>query len=148
MRLIRHGQEQEQGNQQALFKRIQPLLTAVKPSAKGGRPRLSDERALNGILFVLRTGTPWTHLPKELGFGCGMTCWRRMRNWQAAGVWHRLHLALLAELRGAGKLDFGRASIDASVASPRRVRTPAPTRAAGASLAAGATSLQTAGALS
>ncbi|WP_243457557.1 IS5 family transposase [Ottowia testudinis] len=103
----------------ALFKRIEPLLPAVKPCAKGGRPRLSDERALNGILFVLRTGTPWEHLPQELGFGSGMTCWRRLRDWQAAGVWHRLHLALLAELRGAGKLDFSRASIDgASVASP------------------------------
>ncbi|QTD44718.1 IS5 family transposase [Ottowia testudinis] len=103
----------------ALFKRIEPLLPAVKPCAKGGRPRLSDERALNGILFVLRTGTPWEHLPQELGFGSGMTCWRRLRDWQAAGVWHRLHLALLAELRGAGKLDFSRASIDgASVAKP------------------------------
>ena len=45
----------------ALYKRLAPLLPAVKPSSKGGRPRLSDERALNGILFVLRTGTPWEH---------------------------------------------------------------------------------------
>ena len=39
----------------ALYKRLAPLLPAVKPSSKGGRPRLSDERALNGILFG-RTG--------------------------------------------------------------------------------------------
>ncbi len=102
----------------ALYKRLAPLLPAVKPSSKGGRPRLSDERALNGILFVLRTGTPWEHLPQELGFGSGMTCWRRLRDWQAAGVWHRLHPALLAELRSADKLDFSRTSVDGGPACP------------------------------
>ena len=129
----------------ALYKRLEPLLPTAKPSPKGGRPRLSDELALNGILFVLRTGTPWEHLPQELGFGSGMTCWRRLRDWQAAGVWHRLHLLLLDELRGAGKLDFSRASMDAaSVASPRGANTLAPTRRTGASSAASATSSRTA----
>lgn len=76
--------------------------------------------ALNGILFVLRTGIPWEELPQELGFGSGMTCWRRLRDWQAAGVWHALHLLLLDELRKADKLDFSRFSVDgASAASPR-----------------------------
>ncbi|WP_295954100.1 IS5 family transposase [Rhodoferax sp.] len=96
-----------------------PLLPVAAPSPKGGRPRLRDEQALNGILFVLRTGTPWEHLPQELDFGSGMACWWRLRDWQAAGVWPRLHLALLAELRSADKLDFSRACIDgASVPSP------------------------------
>lgn len=123
----------------ALYKRLAPLLPAVKPSSKGGRPRLNDERALNGILFVLRTGTPWEHLPQELGFGSGMTCWRRLRDWQSAGVWHRLHMALLTELRSAGKLDFSRACIDgASVPSPRGARTQGPTRRTGANSAANA----------
>ena len=129
----------------ALYKRLEPLLPTAKPSPKGGRPRLSDELALNGILFVLRTGTPWEHLPQELGFGSGMTCWRRLRDWQAAGVWHRLHLALLAELRSADKLDFSRASVDgASVPSPRGARTRAPTPRTGANSAASATSSRTA----
>ncbi len=128
-----------------LYKKLAPLLPVVTPSTKGGRPRLSDEQALNGIVFVLRTGIPWEDLPQELGFGSGMTCWRRLRDWQAAGVWHRLHLLLLDELRGAGKLDFSRASMDAaSVASPRGANTPAPTRRTGASSAASATSSRTA----
>jgi transposase len=125
----------------ALYKRIEPLLPVAKPSPKGGRPRLSDELALNGILFVLRTGTPWEHLPQELGFGSGMTCWRRLRDWQSAGVWHRLHMALLGELRSADKLDFSRACIDgASVPSPRGARTQGPTPRTGANSAASATS--------
>jgi len=128
----------------ALWKRIKPLLPEVKPSDKGGRPRLDDERALNGILFVLRTGIAWEDLPQELGFGSGMTCWRRLRDWQAAGVWHRLHLILLAELRGVGQLDLSRASVDGStVPSPRGARTPAPTRRTVASSAASATSSRT-----
>ena len=104
----------------ALWKRIEPLIPPVKPSPKGGRPRVSDQQALNGIVYVLRTGVPWEELPQELGYGSGMTCWRRLRDWHVAGVWHRLHQALLAELRRADKLDLSRASLDAaSVASPR-----------------------------
>lgn len=103
----------------ALWKRIEPLILIVKPSPKGGRPRVSDQQALNGIVYVLRTGIPWEELPLALGYGSGMTCWRRLRDWQAAGVWHRLHQVLLAELRRADKLDLSRASLDAaSVASP------------------------------
>ena len=128
----------------ALWKKIKPLLPEAPTSPKGGRPRLDDERALNGILFVLRTGTPWEHLPKELGYGSGMTCWRRLREWQANGAWHRLHMLLLSELRAADRLDLSRASLDgAAVPSPRGARTRAPTRQTEASSAASATSSRT-----
>jgi transposase len=79
-----------------------------------GRPRLEDRKVLNGILFVLYTGIRWEFLPQELGYGSGMTCWRRLRDWNEAGVWQRLHELLLAELRGAGALDFSRAAVDSS----------------------------------
>ncbi|GAD24607.1 transposase [Acidovorax sp. MR-S7] len=138
------GQNKNREISAALYKKLAPLLPIVKPSAKGGRPRLSDEQALNGILFVLRTGIPWEELPQELGFGSGMTCWRRLRDWQAAGVWHELHLKLLGDLRMADKLDFERFSMDgASVPSPRGGRTQAPTRRTGVSSAASATSSRT-----
>jgi transposase len=52
---------------------------------------LPDRQALQGILFVLQTGISWPRLPLELGFGSGVTCWRRMDEWQKAGVWERLH---------------------------------------------------------
>jgi len=128
----------------ALWNKIKPLLPEVTRSDKGGRPRLDDRAVLNGILFVLRTGIAWEDLPQELGFGSGMTCWRRLRDWQAAGVWHRLHMLLLAELRGAGQLDLSRANLDgASVPSPRGARTQAPTRRTVASSAASVTSSRT-----
>ena len=70
-----------------LWERIKPLLPPEAPKPKGGRPRVPDRAALTGILFVLRTGIQWELLPQEMGCGCGMTCWRRLRDWQAAGLW-------------------------------------------------------------
>lgn len=67
-----------------------------------------------GILFVLHTGIARGHLSQELGFGSGMTCWRRLAEWTEAGVWPRLHETLLARLRGADALDFSRALVDGS----------------------------------
>lgn len=69
---------------------------------------------LSGIRFVLCTGIPWEFLPQELGFGSGTTCWRRLRDWNDAGVWQRLHESLLVELNAAGALDWSRAVIDGS----------------------------------
>lgn len=124
----------------ALWKRIKPLLPEHKLSPKGGRPRLDNELALNGIVFVLRTGIPWEDLPQELGYGSGMTCWRRLKQWQACGVWHRLHRVLLEELHDADCLDLSRASVDAaSVSSPRGAYAPAQTLQIEASLAASGT---------
>ncbi|CEE80781.1 conserved hypothetical protein [Xanthomonas citri pv. citri] len=86
---------------------------------------------------MLRTGIPWEELPGELGYGSGMTCWRRLRDWQASGVWHRLHQVLLAELRRADKLDMSRARLDAaSVASPRGARIQGQTQPIAANSAA------------
>jgi transposase len=77
---------------------------------------------LAGILFVLRTGLPWEDLPQELGCGSGMTCWRRLRDWQKAGVFDRLQTLILARLEGAGCLDWSRAVMDASLVRARGVK--------------------------
>ncbi|KAB2977535.1 transposase [Streptomyces sp. SS1-1] len=59
-----------------------------------------------GILFVLHTGISWEHLPRELSYGSGMTCWRRLAEWTEADLWPRMHEFLLARLRGANALAF------------------------------------------
>jgi len=61
-----------------LWAHIEPLLPSLRPQPKGGRPPVPHRAALTGILFVLKTGLPWEYLPKEMGCGCGMTCWRRI----------------------------------------------------------------------
>ena len=95
-----------------LWEAIEPLLLRERPKPKGGRPRVPDRAALGGIIFVLRTGTPWRLLPRELGCASGSTCWRRLRDWQAAGVWERLHATLLNWLGDEGAVDWSRASVD------------------------------------
>ena len=123
-----------------LWRELEPLLPCSAPSAKGGRPRLDDRAVFNGILYVLYTGIPWEELPQELGWGSGMTCWRRLRQWQRAGVWERLHQALLGRLRQSGHIDWRRASVDsASVPSPRGARRQGPTPRTGPSSASSAT---------
>ena len=124
----------------ALWTIIEPLLPEHPPSPKGGRPRLDDRKALTGILFVLKTGLPWEDLPAELNCGCGMTCWRRLAEWQADGTWDKVHAALLQRLHDAGKLDWSKAVIDSS--SVRAVfggSIPAPTPRTGARTAASTT---------
>jgi len=60
-------------------------------------------------------------------------CWRRLRDWQAAGAWHRLHALLLAELRAAGRLELTRAIADSAHVRPlQRGRQAAQARSTGA----------------
>ncbi len=114
-----------------LCKLIEPLLPVVKPRAKSdpGRARMPDRVALNGILFVLKTGIRWNHLPTRLDFGSGATCWRRLDDWQKAGVWDRLHELLLDKLRATDQLDLSYAAVDSSSiravgAGEKLARTP------------------------
>src|SRR5438128_8020097 len=78
-----------------LWDLVEPFLPIPPRRPKGGRPRISDRACLTGIVFVLRSGIPWQMLPEELGCESGMTCWRRVRDWQQAGVWDLIHFALL-----------------------------------------------------
>ncbi len=94
---------------------IEPLLPPPVARPHGGRPRLPDRAVLRGIIFVLKTGLAWEDLPQEMGCGSGMTCWRRLRDWQAAGVWARLHRTCLDWMCTAGCIEWERAAIDAGM---------------------------------
>ena len=98
-----------------LWKLIEPLIPKKKRRFRyPGRKPVTDRTVLTGILFVLKTGIGWEHLPKEMGCGSGMTCWRRLRDWQKAGVWDKIHHILLNKLRKADKIDFSRAVVDSA----------------------------------
>jgi transposase len=94
---------------------VEPLLPTVEPAATG-RPRVPDRVAFNAIVFVLVTGIAWRHLPRELGCS-GVTAWRRLRDWQAVGVWKQAHATLLERLNAAGAIDW-----QASVADGSHIR--------------------------
>jgi transposase len=96
-----------------LWELIKPLLPPWPDKAPGPRP-VPDRLCLQGILFVLHTGIGWEDLPKELGFGSGMTCWRRLQRWADAGVFDQVHQLLLAKLNAANRIDWSRAAMDGS----------------------------------
>lgn len=99
-----------------LWSLIAPLLPPPKPRPYGhpGRKPKPDRQVLSGIVFVLLTGIPWEYVPQEMGCGSGMTCWRRLRDWQMAGVWQKIFEVLLAKLQHAKQIDWSRAAIDSS----------------------------------
>ena len=112
-----------------LWDAIEPLLPPAPDHSLGGRPRVGDRAALTGILFVLKSGIPWAMLPPEMGCGSGTTCWRRLRDWQQAGVWQALHHLLLDRLQIAERINWSRFSVDSSsVPAPKGARPAAPTR--------------------
>ena len=130
-----------------LWEVVEPLLPEEPPKPKGGRPRIDDRAALTGILFVLKSGIPWEMLPQEMGCGSGMTCWRRLKEWQEAGVWEKLHRELLDRLGKAEEIDWHRASLDsASVPAPGGVKRPDRIRRIRANRARSATLFRTEGA--
>ena len=117
---------------------LAPLLPPPKPT---GRPRVVDRRELvNAILYVLRTGCPWRHLPHDLPqWSTTQSCFRR---WRLDGTWERVHAALRERVRErAGR---GRTPSAAIVNSPSVKTTehggPAATTPARRSRGASATS--------
>jgi transposase len=90
-----------------LWETIEPLLPPESPKSEGGRPHIDDRAALTGIVFVLKSGIPWEMLPQEMGCSSGMTCWRRLKEWQEARVWEKLHLILLDRLGEADRVGGG-----------------------------------------
>ncbi len=104
------------------------LLLPEPPKPTGGRPRVPDRAALTGIVFVPKSGLPWEGLPPEMGRGSGVRRRRRVRDWQADGVWEQLHRALLDRLGEGGQIARNRASLDrAAIPAKRGAGAPAPT---------------------
>jgi transposase len=98
-----------------LWEMVEPLLPDPKPRRfrYPGRKPADPRKALAGILFVLKTGIPWEDVPAEMGIS-GVSCWRKLRQWQREGVWDDLVAVILAHLRQADKIDWGRAVVDSS----------------------------------
>jgi transposase len=72
------------------WRAIQPLL----PNKPRGVPRVDDRRVMNGIFWVLRSGSPWADLPGR--YGPPTTIYNRFHRWRKAGVWDRLMAAVIA----------------------------------------------------
>jgi transposase len=122
-----------------LWALVAPLLP---PAPRYGRRRVvPDRNCFAALVFMCRTSTPWALVPaNELGCGSATTAWRRLEEWQRAGVFDRLSLVLLDQLGEAGRIDLDRVSVDsASLRALKGGRTPAQTRSTAASAGASCT---------
>jgi transposase len=123
-----------------LWEEIAPLLPSARNGAKGGRPPADNRACLEGIAHVLRTGCQWQLLPHGPDEPSGSTCWRRFRDWTAAGVWPQVHRRLLNRLGQAGEIDLSVAVVDsASVRAKKGACIPGPTLSIAEKAAANAT---------
>ena len=77
-----------------LWAEVEKVILRVDPPSKRGRPRIDARRALDGIIFRLRTSCQWNHLPEE--FGDDSSVHRTFQRWVEKGVFTKVW-ALLVE---------------------------------------------------
>ena len=111
------SRRREQRLLDALWERVRPLPPPRPPQPRRGRPFADDRACSAGIVFALRNSVRWNHMPA--GFPSGVTCWRRHRDWTAAGVWDRVWQLVPGELAAARKLDTSELFLDATSAEDR-----------------------------
>lgn len=102
----------------AQWAKIEPLLPRLPRSRRGGRPWIGNRAAIDGILWVLKTGARWRDLPNE--YPSPATCWRRLKRWDEDGTWERIWRAFLTELDARGRLAWETAFIDGTFASAKK----------------------------
>jgi transposase len=120
-----------------LWRELEPLLPKVERRFRyPGRRRIDDRACLEGILYVLRYGIPWRALPRLEGLPSGQTCWRRLDEWERAGVWAALMRRLQERLAGAERIEWSRAIVDASLVEAKRGARRSRARSAAAPAAA------------
>ena len=95
----------------AQWDRLRPLLPPQKP--RTGRPAGDHRTVINGILWILRTGSPWRALPDR--YGSWKTVSSRFYRWQRAGVWSRVLSEVQRQADTEGRLDWSLHFVDSTV---------------------------------
>jgi transposase len=109
---------------------VEPLIPQkARRRRYPGRKPLDDRAVLTGILVVLARGIGFERLPKELGLGSGMTCWRRLRDWQQAGAWPQIAAELAQALPDGARIDFTRVAAQPGDPEAPVTRRPAAAKA-------------------
>lgn len=70
-----------------IWSRVAPILQANPVPTRRGRHPIDDRLALEGVIDVLVSNTPWQELPRTRYGISGVSCWRRFKGWQERGIW-------------------------------------------------------------
>ena len=99
---------------------VEPLIPPFQPRVQGGGTAAVDARSVfTAIVYVLTSGCAWRLLPRSFGVDF-RTAHRRFGQWTDAGLWRRLHVAVLDELGARGEIDWSRAILDAASVRSRK----------------------------
>jgi transposase len=97
-----------------LWELVEPLIPPQTERPQGGGTRHVDDRAaFTAVVYVLTTGCARRHLPAQFGVSKA-TAHRRFVAWTQAGLWRRLHRAVLDRLGERAAIDWSRAVVDAA----------------------------------
>jgi putative transposase len=100
-----------------LWEIIQNILDELDPPAPTGRPRTGQRQALNGIIYRMRSGVQWNHLPPR--FGDDSSVHRTMQRWIARGVFRLLWAVLIENCEELGAVDWQWQSADGALGKAR-----------------------------
>lgn len=87
-----------------LWKRIEPVLQKAYPAKPRGRRRIDLRKALDGIIFRLRSGCQWNQLPERFGDDSSVHRW--FQRWSKDGFFEQLWAILLTECEELGGVDW------------------------------------------
>lgn len=100
-----------------LWDLIKPILEELDPLARTGRPRMNQRDALDGIIYRMRTGVQWNHLPRV--FGSDRSIHRTFQVWQRLGVMERIWAVLIEHCEELGGVNWQWQSADAALGKAR-----------------------------
>ncbi len=100
-----------------LWSRVSELIEQYDPPAKTGRKRSDQRRALDGVIYRMRTGCQWNHLPRE--FGDDSSVHRALQRWVRCGLFEALWAVLLLECEELGGVDWRWQSADCVLGKAR-----------------------------
>jgi putative transposase len=96
---------------------IVPVLEALDPPAATGRKRIDQRQALNGIIYQLRSGCQWNHLPRD--FGSDRSIHRTFQRWIDKGVLAEIWAVLVGHCEGLGDVEYAWQSVDGFMGKAR-----------------------------
>ena len=97
---------------------VAPVLEALDPPAKTGRKRIDPRPALDGMIYQLRSGCQWNHLPPQ--FGNDRSIHRTFQRWVDKGVWAEIWSVLIGCCAGLDEVDWSWQSADGFMGKARQ----------------------------
>lgn len=101
----------------ALWERMVPILAELDPPKPTGRPRTNPRAILDAIIFRMRTGCQWNHLPKD--FPDDSVVHSAFQRWVRLGVLERLWAVVQTACGELGGVDWEWQAADGALRKSR-----------------------------